>query len=426
MPAPTVLSVEPPPSAWMLWPFASLLVLTAVLPMNAPRLWEKLYPWAAGSLGAFVGLYYAFWTGHTELLQHTAGEYLSFITLVGSLYVVCGGIYVRVRGEATPGTNCVLLLCGAILSNVVGTTGASMLLVRPWIRMNKYRITDFHIVFFIFIVSNFGGLLTPVGDPPLFLGYLKGVPFWWVALHCWPLWLSGVFALIVIFYILDYRNFHRAPAAVRDKQTASETWKIEGWRNIALLAGIQIGLLLPGVWREMCFVGLALVAWQITPKHIHEANDFDFHPLREVAWLFAGLFATMLPALELLQKNAPTLGLRTATDFFWATGLVSSLLDNAPTYLAFASAACGISGMDLHTDASRFALKHPELLKAVSAGAVFFGAMTYLGNGPNLMVKQIARKQGVDTPSFTTYIWKFALPVLLPLLALISAVFLWG
>jgi Na+/H+ antiporter NhaD/arsenite permease-like protein len=420
---PPATLVEAAPSPWMLLPFGILLFLIAVLPLNAPRFWEKMHPWAAGALGTFSAAYYSFQLGKNELLWHTAREFLSFITLIGSLYLVCGGIHVRVKGEATPLTNCALLLLGAVLANLVGTTGASLLLIRPWIRMNKYRVTDFHIVFFIFLVSNLGGLLSPVGDPPLFLGYLKGIPFWWVARHCWPVWVFGVSGLLAVFYFLDRRNFLRAPQSIRDEQTATETWKVSGWRNIALLAAVQGGLLLPDGWREAGFVGIALAAWRITPRHIHEANDFDLHPLREVAWLFAGLFATMLPALDLLQIHAGDLGLREPLHFYWATGLLSAVLDNAPTYLAFLSAAFGLAGLDLQTDMATFHRDHAQMLRAISTGAVFFGAMTYLGNGPNLMVKQIARQQKVSTPSFGAYIWKFSLPVLLPLLALIGALF---
>jgi Na+/H+ antiporter NhaD/arsenite permease-like protein len=407
----------------MLLPFGLLLALIAALPLNAPRFWEKYHPWAAALLGAITASYYSLQTGGHSLLLHTAREYLSFITLVGSLYVVCGGIHIRVRGEATPRANCLLLLAGAVLANLVGTTGASMLLIRPWIRMNKYRITDFHVVFFIFIVSNVGGLLSPVGDPPLFLGYLKGVPFWWVARHCWPLWAAAVGMLLGVFYMLDRRNFLRAPQSVREEQTSHETWKLSGWRNVLILCAIQGGLLLPSGWREAAFVAAALLAWLTTPKPVHEANDFDLHPLREVAWLFAGLFVTMLPALELLQTHADTLGLRNPFTFYWATGLLSAVLDNAPTYLAFLSAACGLVGISAQTDTPRFAVENTEMLRAISVSAVFFGALTYVGNGPNLMIKQIARHQKVSTPSFTAYILKFSFPILLPVLALISLAF---
>lgn len=407
----------------MLLPFGLLLFFIATLPLNAPRFWEKYHPWTAGILGACTAVFYSVETDGPLLLLHTAKEYLSFITLIGSLYIVCGGIHIRVRGEATPSANCLLLLVGALLANLVGTTGASMLLIRPWIQMNKYRITDFHIVFFIFIVSNLGGLLSPVGDPPLFMGYLKGIPFWWVAQHCWALWAAALGALITIFYIFDHRNFLRAPQIVRDEQTARETWKISGWRNVLLLSGIQAALMLPAGFREAAFAGAALIAWRTTPRQIHDANDFDTHPLREVAWLFAGLFVTMLPALELLHAHAATLGLREPLAFYWATGVLSAVLDNAPTYLAFLSAACGLVGLDVQTDAPQFALAHAPTLTAISTAAVFFGALTYIGNGPNLMVKQIARHQKVNTPSFTAYIWKFSIPILLPLLALLSMAF---
>ena len=249
------------------------------------------------------------------------------------------------RGEATPHVNTLFLLVGAVLANFLGTTGASMLLIRPWIRMNKYRITAHHVVFFIFVVSNVGGCLTPIGDPPLFLGYLKGIPFWWVAEHCWPMWALGVGLLLAMFYAVDVLNYRRAPKPVRERVAeAPEQWRIEGLWNLVFLLLILVAVFInhPLFLREGIMLAAALGSWFTTRKHIHEANHFDFHPIQEVAILFIGIFATMMPALDWLQNNAARLGTPTPGLFYWACGFLSSMLDNAPTYLSFLSAAFGL------------------------------------------------------------------------------------
>ena len=411
---------EPAPPEWMVLPFAVLLFLIASGPLLFPAFWDRFHAPVAVGLGVCTGCFYGFGLHRLSPLVHAAGEYLSFLSLVGSLYVVSGGILLRIKGEATPLTNCLFLLAGAILANLLGTTGASMLLVRPWIRMNKYRITGFHVVFFILLVSNIGGGLTPIGDPPLFLGFLKGVPFWWPLQQCWRPWLFTVGVLLAIFLFLDRRNFLRAPALVREAQTREEHWQFEGLRNLPLLAVTLCGLALPFGWREAVLLAAAGVSWRWTPPHIHEANHFDFAPLKEVAWLFAGIFLTMLPALELLGAQSETFGLHTPMQFFFWTGVLSGVLDNAPTYLAFLSAAFGVAGLDLPADMPAFLSGHAPLLRAISLGAVFFGAMTYIGNGPNLMVKKIADQQRIATPSFLEYLAFYSIPLLLPLFGLVG------
>src|SRR6185503_12305560 len=224
------------------------------------------------------------------------------------------------------------------LANLLGTTGASMLLIRPWLRMNKYRITAHHVVFFIFIVSNVGGCLTPIGDPPLFLGYLRGVPFWWVAEHCWPMWLVGVGFLLAVFWMVDYRNYRRAPIEVREKLAEpSDQWRFEGLSNIFFLLIILGAVFInrPAFLREMIMVAAALGSWLTTRKEVHDANHFNFHPIREVAILFVGIFATMIPALDWLQANASRMQAPTPALLYWGSGALSSFLDNAPTYLSF-------------------------------------------------------------------------------------------
>jgi Na+/H+ antiporter NhaD/arsenite permease-like protein len=411
---------EAAPAGWMILPFALLLFLIAAGPLLFSRFWDRFHGLVAVGLGVCTACFYGFGLQRLTPLVHAAAEYFSFLSLVGSLYVVSGGIVLRSRGEATPLTNSLFLLAGALLANVLGTTGASMLLVRPWIRMNKYRITGFHVVFFILLVSNIGGCLTPIGDPPLFLGFLKGVPFWWPLQQCWQPWLFTVGALLLVFMWLDRRNFLRAPAPVREAQTRVDHRRIEGLRNLPLLAVTLCSLLLPFGWREAVMLVAAGISWRWTPRHIHASNHFDFAPIKEVAWLFAGIFLTMLPALEILGAQSETFGLKTPLQFFFWTGALSGLLDNAPTYLAFLSAAFGTTGLHLPADMPAFLSRHGPMLRAISVGSVFFGAMTYIGNGPNLMVKKIAEQQRVATPSFLEYIALFSLPLLLPLFGLVG------
>jgi Na+/H+ antiporter NhaD/arsenite permease-like protein len=472
-------AVEPTP--WMILPFALLLGTIALAPLLAPSWWSKHYPKVALSLGAVTLGYYLFGLEQWRRVLHGAHEYLSFITLIGSLYVVSGGIHINVKGEATPRANTLFLLLGALLANVLGTTGASMLLIRPWIRMNKYRITAHHIVFFIFIVSNVGGCLTPVGDPPLFLGYLKGIPFWWVAEHCWPMWGVGIGVLLVMFHVLDTVNYHRAPKEIRAQLAEPrDEWQLEGLWNIAFLVLILGAVFInrPVFLREALMVAAALGSWFTTKKQVHAANHFDFHPVQEVAILFIGIFATMMPALDWLQSNASRLGSPSPALFYWGSGFLSSMLDNAPTYLSFLSAAfgtfidpevitkvqlliqshgtnlAGIAGPHAETVGNTlaalqkyhsaslasghvstdeietaFLLGNASLnvyIVAISVGAVFFGAATYIGNGPNFMVKAIADQQRVSTPGFLGFILKYSLPCLAPMLALIWLLFFRG
>ncbi|MEJ0090794.1 MAG: sodium:proton antiporter [Limisphaerales bacterium] len=412
-----------PANPWMILPFALLLGAIASGPVLAPKWWLRHYAKVALGLGAVTLGYYIFILRATHSLGHTAHEYVSFIALVGSLYVVSGGIHIGVKGESTPFKNVIFLFIGAVIANLLGTTGAAMLLIRPWIRMNQYRVTAHHIVFFIFIVANVGGCLTPIGDPPLFLGYLQGVPFWWVAKNCWPIWAVGIGLLLAIFYIVDKRNFSRAPLAVREKETATGTWRFEGLSNLFFLAVILVAVFVEMIFvREALMIAAAAGSYFTTKKAVHAANHFDFHPIIEVTILFAGIFATMMPALGWLNQNAPRLlGEHPSPGiFFWGTGALSSALDNAPTYLGFLSALFGISGTnDIYELLDQ---QHIQML-AISVGAVFFGAFTYIGNGPNFMVKAIAEQQKVSTPSFFGFIFKFAMPFLLPVLVAVWLIF---
>jgi Na+/H+ antiporter NhaD/arsenite permease-like protein len=415
------------PNPWMILPFVLLLGTIALAPLFAPGWWLRHYPKIALGLGAVTLVYYLLVLRAPDRVLHVAEDYISFIMLVGSLFVVSGGIHINVRGQATPLVNVVFLFIGAVLANVLGTTGASMLLIRPWIRMNQYRVTAHHIVFFIFIVANVGGCLTPIGDPPLFLGYLQGVPFWWVAKHCWPMWVAGVSMLLAIFYMVDRLNFLRAPREIRQFETAQETWKFEGLANLFFLAVILGAVFInrPIFLREGILLAAALGSWFTTAKSVHQANRFDFHPIREVAILFIGIFITMIPALDWLDLNARSvLGARPAPGvFYFGTGILSGMLDNAPTYLSFLSALFGTSDA---RDIGELLDTNTLNLVAISVGAVFFGAATYIGNGPNFMVKAIADHEKIRVPTFPGFIGKFTLPFLLPVLLVVWLIFFRG
>ena len=422
----------------MIFPFGILLGAIAMAPLVVPEWWGRQYPKVALGLGASTVAYYFLGLQAGPRVLHTATEYLSFISLVGSLYVVSGGIHLQVKGGATPLENTVFLALGAVLANLFGTTGASMLMIRPWIRMNRVRITAHHVVFFIFIVSNVGGALTPIGDPPLFLGYLKGVPFWWVAEHCWPMWMVALGLLLGMFFVVDSLNFRKVPAPLQFAAREADQWTFRGGANLFFLAVILGSVFLnrPPFLREALMLAAAAGSYWTTPRPIHAANHFSFHPLREVAILFVGIFATMIPALDWLEQNAATLGTPTPALFFWGSGTLSSVLDNAPTYLSFLSAGIGALVTPEAVAQARVLLPdvsaaHPEvaallshpplakLLMAISMGAVFFGANTYIGNGPNFMVKAIADQQNCHTPSFPGYILRFTLPFMLPTLLVV-------
>jgi Na+/H+ antiporter NhaD/arsenite permease-like protein len=417
------------PHVAMVIPFVALLLCIACCPLMTPKFWEHHYPKVSIGLGVVSIGYYFFVLSAPARIGHVAMEYVSFITFIGALFVVAGGIHLRTKGEATPMVNTMFLGAGAVLANLLGTTGASMLLIRPWIRINKYRFTSLHAAFFIFIVSNVGGCLTPIGDPPLFLGYLKGIPFFWVTARCFPAWLVACAILLAIFYVLDRRNFGRAPLAVREKETLHEEFRIEGGRNFLFLGVIVAAvILIPSSWigvREIVLWAAAVASFRLTKPAVYAANHFTFGPIKEVAWLFAGIFATMVPVLDYLSLHAGSLGLTQPVQFYWLTGALSSVLDNAPTYLAFLAVALGIKGMsvDQPGDIRAFLDQHPIFVIAVSLGAVFFGAMTYIGNGPNLMVKAICDHAHVKTPSFFGYILRYSAPILLPVFALIGWIF---
>jgi Na+/H+ antiporter NhaD/arsenite permease-like protein len=413
-------------------PFVVVLLLIAVMPLTGERVkhwWEHNYPIMSLVLGGVVASYYLLRiAGGGGVLRHTLHEYFSFIVLIGALFVIAGGIHLKVKGEATPEGNVAFLAVGAVLANFVGTTGASMVLIRPWIRMNKVRVSGFHIVFFIFTVSNIGGALTPIGDPPLFLGYLRGVPFFWLIEHVLLQWLVTLALVLAVFWVIDRRSFARMPGRLRHEAEQADTWRFDGGVNVPLLFVVIGAVFLPEKFflREGVMLAAAVASWFLTPKPVHEENKFTFAPIKEVAWLFIGIFLTMMPALGYLAQHGQEFGLTRPLAYYFATGSLSAVLDNAPTYVSFlqlAQAASAAPGVTPLTVAELLAAQ-PQLVVAVSLGAVFFGATTYIGNGPNFMVKSIAHDAGVHCPTFFGYLFKYALPILLPILAVSGWVFL--
>ena len=425
-PGPIALGLSLP--LWSVVPFAGLLLSIALLPLIAPALWSRHYAKVCLAFGVPVAVFFLL-RAPGDLL-HTGLEYASFLILLASLFTISGGILLRGTLRGSAGVNCAILGIGAVLANVFGTTGASMLLIRPLLRANAHRRRKAHVVvFFIFVVANIGGALTPIGDPPLFLGYLRGVPFFWTLRALGLLWAVACALVIGVFYLADRRAFaldaapdgDGCPVRAGAPLTAGGVearvpLSIEGMINLPLL-GVVIGaVFLPTPWREMAMAAAAAVSVWKTPSEVRAENEFSWYPIEEVAILFAGIFATMIPALLILKARGAELGVSTPAHFFWATGVLSSFLDNAPTYLTFFSLAQGVGGT--HTVAGVSA----PLLQAIGAGAVFMGANSYIGNAPNFMVKAIAEEAGVRMPSFFGYM-AWSCGVLLPIFALLTLIF---
>lgn len=443
------------PALWSVIPFALLLIMIATGPLFYPHFWHKSYPIISIVLAFIVSTYYLFWLNNEHSPIHSAAEYVQFIALLTGLFVASGGILIIVDKEAKPLTNLIILAIGAVIANIIGTTGASMLLIRPFIRLNNNRIKPYHIVFFIFIVSNVGGCLTPIGDPPLFLGFLKGIPFTWTLSNNVVPWALAVIMLLVFFYLYDIRN-KADYAKMRGDEEELEpiTGKVElkGKRNFIWLAIVVAAVFLdpnvfdwvPGIQyhgatfsyiREIIMLVAALAAVQFSDLQAIQGNDFSFEPIREVAFLFIGIFFTMMPALELVSTFAQSpegVALISPSNLYWGTGLLSGFLDNAPTYVNFLTASMASVGADVNQMKDVVAFANNEYkdsgldLMAISLGAVFFGAFTYIGNGPNFMVKSIAEQVGIKMPSFFSYVIKYSIPVLLPVLIVIWLIFFMG
>lgn len=439
-------AVAPRVPVWLIAPFVLLLMSIAILPLVSAKWWHRHFPDVAFFLGTLVVAY--FLTAYSRpgyeqglsygkaKLMHAGIEYVSFIALIGGLYVVSGGILVSLRGRATPLVNTALLGLGAVLANVVGTTGASVLLIRPFMKSNDGRLRPLHVVFFIFIVSNCGGSLTPIGDPPLYLGFLKGVPFFWVLENLWYNWLLTIGLLLGLFFAFD-RWVDRKIATSNAPVTAEPgvSIGIHGHTGVICLLLMVAGVFIDPViyartslphlpYGAVFQICVAAVAHRLAPKEILSANEFSFFPVKEVGLLFVGIFATMVPALAYLSANGQSLGISSPTAYYFAAGGLSAVLDNAPTYLNFLQLA--LVPEEITKESLRVWLSTESgvrILDAISCGAVYFGAMTYIGNGPNFMVRSIAESYGVKMPSFFGYIG-WALLLLLPVLVVQWLVFI--
>lgn len=419
-------------------PFFVMLMMIAVGPLMFHHWWESNRNKLIVSLVLGIPTaIYLIATGFLHNLEHQLiFDYLPFIILLGGLFIITGGINLSGDIEAKPSINTLFLAIGAVLASLMGTTGAAMLLIRPVINTNAERWYKVHtILFFIAIVANAGGLLTPLGDPPLFLLYLRGAPFTWF-FHLLPEWLFTNGLLLLIYYFTDKYFYRKEPPAniIFDK-TNIHPIKLRGRFNFFFLAGVVLSVAflnkqyIPAIEhnhylafiREAAILLMAGLSLYFTSTKLRQANKFTYGPILEVAYLFLGIFITMVPALLWLEANAKSLGVETVAQFYYATGALSSFLDNAPTAVSFYNLALGL------TDASATGLVAgiPDyLLKAISVGAVFFGAMTYIGNGPNFMVKAIAEENKIDMPGFFGYMIKFSLVVLLPVYILNQLLFL--
>ncbi|HYS16603.1 MAG TPA: sodium:proton antiporter [Candidatus Binatia bacterium] len=413
-----ILTLPTAPPIYTVAPFVAMLLAIAVGPLWVPRWWESNRNKLAVSalLGLPVLALYS--VRRPGALLSMAEEYVAFIVLLAGLFVISGGILLRGDLAATPLTNTVFLALGSILASLVGTTGASMLLIRPILQTNRERTRVRHtVIFFIFLVSNIGGMLTPLGDPPLFLGYLQGVPFTWT-FRLWAPWALQVFGLLAIYFVWDTRQYAREPsAALRRDRAQIEPLRLRGALNIVWLGLVVLAVaFLHEPWREAAIAALAAMSLWRTPRAVRRANGFTAGPIVEVAVLFAGIFLTMIPALELLRVRGGELGVREPWQFFWASGILSSFLDNAPTYLTFLALGQGLG-------LAREVVDVPHaILAAISVGSVSMGANSYIGNAPNFMVKSIAEEQGVQMPSFFGYML-YSGTILLPLFVLVTVVF---
>ena len=440
---------------WSIVPFVGMLLSIAIMPMVKGEWWEKhellvAVVWSLIFLVPFT-VAYGLEISAEQLSETIIGDYIPFIVLLLGLFVVAGGIHIRGTIVGTTKNNVILLLVGTLIASWVGTTGAAMLLIRPVLRANLWRKHKAHIViFFIFLVANMGGCLSPLGDPPLFLGYLRGVPFFWTIEHIWPILLINVIIALVVFVLID-RHFIKKEGKEGQKQLELESraddrvpLRIEGWHNFFFLALIIMAVILNGLIPQIdacvdqttgrtfgfevfgahvgidyivqiVLIGIAmLLSWTTTNKELRRRNNFEWAPIAEVAKLFIGIFITMIPALAILRSYGGSIGVDTPLEFFWATGLLSSFLDNSPTYVVFLTAAGSLGAQGASAVATTVGEVGVPILLAISAGAVFMGANTYIGNAPNFMVKNIAEGAGVKMPSFFKYMgWSAA--ILIPL-----------
>jgi Na+/H+ antiporter NhaD/arsenite permease-like protein len=442
---------------WTAIPFAGILLSIAVFPLIAPHFWHHHFPkisaaWALIFAVPFL-IVYKFEAVY-EILHIYLIDYIPFIILLWGLFTISGGIFIRGTLKGTPLLNTFLILIGTALASWVGTTGAAMIMIRPLLRANQQRKHKVHIiVFFIFLVANIGGTLTPLGDPPLFLGFLHGVSFFWT-LHLIPELLTVAAMLLGIFYVWDSILYKKEDLSTISSE-GGEALKVEGAHNFIFLLGVVAGVLFSGIAhlgevtvlgvhlhvqsiiRDLWIIGMGLLSLRLTAKVTREANEFSWFPIQEVAYLFAGIFMTIIPALAILKAGehgamaALIQAVETPRHFFWVTGALSSFLDNAPTYLTFFNTALGKLGLTESAVREAFmagtiSTTFPEfehLLVGISLGAVFMGANTYIGNAPNFMVKSIAEETGIKMPSFFGYMLKYSIPILIPVFLIIMLIY---
>lgn len=436
---------------WSIFPFAGILLSIALMPLFVPHFWHHHFPkvsafWALVFVVPF--LYFFRVVAVHEIAHIIIIDYIPFILLLWALFTVSGGIYIKGSLEGTPAVNTVILLIGTILASIIGTTGASMLMIRPILRSNAWRVHKAHtIVFFIFLVSNIGGSLTPLGDPPLFLGFLHGVPFFWT-MHILPQMAFASVVLLLIYFAMD-SYYYKKESKIAAPDSEPEPLRIEGYYNFIFLAGIIGAVLFSGtvrlgevnifgirqtiesLTRDGVLIIMGLLSLFLTSNEVRRGNEFGWAPILEVAYLFAGIFITIIPALAILKAGEHGAlawlikSVNTPAHYFWAVGSLSSFLDNAPTYLTFFNSALGkfYSGMPEAQAVAMLILEKIPYLAAISVGAVFMGANTYIGNAPNFMVKSIAEEAGVKMPSFLGYMFKYSIPILVVLFIIMTFVF---
>jgi Na+/H+ antiporter NhaD/arsenite permease-like protein len=443
---------------WSAIPFVGILLSIAIFPLVAPRFWHHHFPKISAAWALIFAIPFLFVYPHHawhEILHIYFLDYIPFIILLWGLYTIAGGIYIKGSLKGSPEINTLLIFIGTVLASWVGTTGAAMIMIRPLLRANAERKYKVHcVVFFIFLVANIGGTLTPLGDPPLFLGFLHGVNFFWT-LSLVPELLFVAVILLGIFYIWDRFLYAKEDISVKTLRERQPI-RVEGAHNFIFLLGVVAGVLFSGIAhlgeytllgihmhiqstvRDFWIILMGLLSLRFTSKVIRKENEFTWFPIKEVAYLFAGIFMTIIPALAILRAGvegamAPVIrAVETPNQFFWITGTLSSFLDNAPTYLTFFNTALGKLGLTEQMIRDAFAAgsissAYPgfeRLLTGISLGAVFMGANTYIGNAPNFMVKSISEEAGVKMPSFFGYMFLYSIPILIPVFLLATLVFL--
>lgn len=434
-------------------PFVGMLLSIALFPLFAPKFWHHHFGKVSAFWAVAIGIPLLIaYKGQAlyEFLHIVIADYIPFIILLWALYTVAGGILLRGSLRGTPLVNTIMILIGTVLASWMGTTGAAMLMIRPFLRANNYRKNrTFMVVFFIFLVANIGGALTPLGDPPLFLGFLHGVPFFWT-MNILPHMLVAAAIVIIIYFLFDTYYYRKEGlTSAPPEEGVKEPIKLEGSYNFIFLAGIVGAVLMSGMvhWghisvlgvhravqdvvRDGLLIGMGILSLIATSKKLREDNDFTWFPIQEVAYLFIGIFLTMVPCLLILKAGAKgqlaflIAVVKEPIHYFWMTGILSSFLDNAPTYLTFFSTALGsfYPGMAEPQAVPLLIAENAVYLKGIAAGAVFFGANTYIGNAPNFMVRSIAEEAGTPMPSFFGYMIKYSIPILVTTFVIVSLIF---